>query len=65
MKWTTLYNKIGKQSMKVTNHQDVYAIITDSKTHQTRRVPLLLKFDACGRPFLQEQYQEPKKGRKR
>lgn len=52
MKWITLWNKIGKQSIKKTQHTDVYAILQNPKTHEWDKVPLLLKFDNSGNPYL-------------
>lgn len=46
MKWFGLYNKIGKQSIKITRKTDVIAII-DGK-----EVPLLLRFKNDGSPYL-------------
>lgn len=46
MKWIGLYDKIGKQPIKITQKTDVIAII-DGK-----EIPLLLKFKKDGSPFL-------------
>lgn len=50
MKWVTLWKKIGKQPLKKTQHQDVYALIetADGKTEQ---INLALKFDKSGNPY--------------
>lgn len=60
MKWITLFNKIGKQPLKTTQHADVYAILENPKTHEWEHVPLLLKFDASGKPYLVRDFKEKK-----
>lgn len=55
MLWSTLWNRLGKQKLKVMQHNHVYAILENPKTHQWEKVNLCLKFDATGRPyFIQE-----------
>lgn len=46
MKWMTLFNKIGKQPIRITRQQDVCAVDFDG-----RKEKLTLKFDAHGRPY--------------
>lgn len=48
MKWFGLYNKIGKQSIKITQKSDVVAIING------KEIPLLLRFKKDGSPYLIE-----------
>ena len=55
MKWVTLFTKIGKQPLKITQHQDVYAILYDKKSHQYVRKNLCLKFDTNNNPYLAEE----------
>lgn len=38
MLWSTLYHKVGKQPIKVTQHNHVYAIWENPKTHRTEKV---------------------------
>lgn len=55
MLWSTLWNRLGKQKLKIMQHNHVYAILENPKTHQWEKVNLCLKFDATGRPyFIQE-----------
>lgn len=51
MLWSTLFHKIGKQPLKVTQHNHVYALLTNPKTHELERVNLVLKYDAQSRPY--------------
>lgn len=46
MKWLTLFNKIGKQPIRITRQQDVCVVDFDG-----RKEKLTLKFDAHGRPY--------------
>jgi len=46
MKWMTLYNKIGKQRTKIIQNTDVYVILNN------KSVPLELKFEVNGKPYL-------------
>ena len=54
MLWTTLFNKIGKQPLKNTQHSHIYAVLENKKTHKYDRVYLDLKFDAYGKPYFVE-----------
>lgn len=66
MKWITLWNKLGKQPIKNTQHNDVYALLRNPKTHEYEKVNLLLKFDSYGKPyFVQDFSTKDKKPRKR
>lgn len=47
MKWSTLHNKIGKQTLNLTQHTDVVVLIDD------KEVPVVLKFNAKGIPYLE------------
>lgn len=38
MLWSTLYNKIGKQPLRNTQRNQVYAILENPKTHQKKKV---------------------------
>ena len=58
MKWSTLFHKIGKQPLRVTQHQNVYAILYDKKSHQYVKRYLCLKFDEQGRPYLVEEFRD-------
>ena len=46
MKWLELYEKIGKQHLKVTQKSDVIAVIND------KEIPLIIKFKKDGSPYL-------------
>lgn len=46
MLWMTLWNKLGKQPMKITRHKHVHAIV-DGKHYD-----MDLKFDTKGEPYL-------------
>ena len=67
MRWLTLFNKIGKQPIRVTQEQDVYAILYDKKSHGYEKRYLCLKFDAQNRPYLiedmktKEKHENPKR----
>lgn len=58
MKWLTLFNKIGKQPLRVTQHQSVYAVLYDKKSHQYVKRYLCLKFDATGNPYFVEEIRD-------
>lgn len=65
MLWSTLFHKIGNQQMKFTQHNHVYALLTNSQTHRMEKVYLELKYDAYGHPYLiqsqkNNQYNNPK-----
>ena len=47
MKWIKLYDKIGKQQIKITQYNDVVVLI-DGK-----EIPVELKFKQNGVPYLQ------------
>lgn len=51
MLWSTLFHKIGKQPLRITQHNHVYALLHNPKTHELERVELELKFDTKGRPY--------------
>lgn len=51
MIWTTLFNKIGKQPIKWTAHNHVYALLENPKTHVIDKVYLRLNYDASGHPY--------------
>lgn len=56
MKWITLWNKIGKQPHRITQHADVYALLHNPKTHKMNKVKLMLKFDASGKPYFVQDF---------
>ena len=47
MRWTTLYNKIGKQNLGITSHCDVTILTKDGEK------PLVIKYDNQNRPFFE------------
>lgn len=47
MKWCSLYRKIGKQPIKITQIKDVIVII------DKKEIPLVLKFKKDGSPYLE------------
>ena len=49
MLWATLWKKLGRQPLKVTQHNHVYALLENPKTHKYDHVSLCLKFDTSGR----------------
>lgn len=51
MLWITLFNKIGKQPIKNTQHHHVYALLENPKTHNVEKVYLDLRYDASGHPY--------------
>lgn len=56
MLWSTLFTRIGKQPLHITQHHHVYALLNDPKTNKTRKVWLCLKYDNAGRPYLVEDF---------
>lgn len=63
MLWSTLFHKIGKQPMKWSNHNHVYAVLHNPKTHEMERMYLCLKYDASGRPYLIQDHRHEKRKR--
>ena len=61
MLWSTLWKQLGRQPLKVTQHNHVYALLHNPKTHNWDKVNLCLKFDATGRPYFIEE--QPRKKR--
>lgn len=57
MLWSTLYHKLGRQTLKFMQHNHVYALIKNPKTHKMDKVNLVLKFDATGRPYFIQQFE--------
>lgn len=51
MKWKHLFDKLGKQPLRVTNHEHVHAKIDMNGT--VYDIPLSLKFDTSGHPYLE------------
>lgn len=52
MLWSTLFNKIGKQPLRITQHNHVCALLENAKTHEYEKVRLALKYDKRGCPYL-------------
>lgn len=52
MLWSTLFNKLGKQPLKNTQHHHVHAILYNPVTHEPETIYLDIKFDAHTRPYL-------------
>lgn len=65
MLWSTLFHKIGKQPLKVTQHSHVYALLCNPKTHEMEKVWLELKYDASGHPYLIKQRDDYPHNKKR
>lgn len=61
MNWLGLFNKIGKQPIKNTRTEKVYALIYNEKTGQYDKKYLALKFDAKTKPYLVEDVELTKK----
>lgn len=61
MNWLGLFNKIGKQPIKNTQNQKVYALIRNEKTGEYEKKYLALKFDAKTKPYLVEDIELTKK----
>ena len=51
MLWATLFHKIGKQQLKFTQHNHVYALLENPKTREVEKVYLNLKYDASEHPY--------------
>lgn len=52
MTWYTLFNKLGKQTIKTLQSTKVYAVLENPATSKTERLMLTLKYDAKGNPYL-------------
>ena len=52
MTWYTLFNKLGKQTIKTLQSSKVYALLENPATGKTEEVMLSLKYDAKGNPYL-------------
>ena len=52
MLWSTLFHKIGKQPLRITQHQQVYALLENPKSNKKEKVLLDLKFNTKGEPYL-------------
>lgn len=57
MLWSTLFHKIGRQPLKYSQHNHVFAILENPKTHKTEKVYLCLKYDNQGHPYLVRDYE--------
>lgn len=51
MLWKTLWNRLGKLPLRITQHNHVYAILENSRTGRLEHVRLCLKFDTSGKPY--------------
>lgn len=51
MTWYTLFNKLGKQTIKTLQSSKVYAVLENPATGKTERLMLTL-YDAKGKPYL-------------
>lgn len=51
MFWNTLFDKIGKQSIKYCRQNQVYALLENAKTGRLEQVFLTIKYDAKGHPY--------------
>ena len=58
MLWSTLYNKIGKQPLRIMQRNQVYAILENPKTHQKEKVFLLLKYDTAGHRYFVRDFEK-------
>lgn len=52
MTWYTLFNKLGKQTIKTLQSSKVYAVLENPATGKVERLMLTLKYDAKGNPYL-------------
>lgn len=52
MTWYTLFNKLGKQTIKTLQSSEVYAVLENPATGKTEKVMLILKYDEKGKPYL-------------
>lgn len=55
MLWKTLYDRIGKQPLSYTQHNHIAVV------YEGKRIPLDLKYDAKGHPYLVPMANPPKK----
>lgn len=58
MLWSTLFHKLGKQQLKYSQHNHVYALLENPKTHQKEKVYLLLKHNAAGHPYFVQDFEK-------
>lgn len=61
MLWSTLFHKLGKQQLKYSQHNHVYALLENPKTHQKEKVYLLLKHNAAGHPYFVQDFVKTEK----
>lgn len=64
MLWVTLFHKIEKQQLKFTQHNHVYALLENPKTHEVEKVYLNLKYDASGHPYFIRDHQDGSDGKR-
>ena len=55
MKWISLYDRLGKLPMAITNHKHIYAVIDKGDGTGLKEIPLTLKFDKKGHPYFAEE----------
>lgn len=58
MLWSTLFHKIGKQQLKYIQHNHVYALLENPKTHLKEKVYLLLKYNAMEHPYFVQDFKK-------
>lgn len=52
MRWSTLFNQLGHQPLRITQKKNVHAVLWNPKTHNYEKVFLMLRFDNYGQPYL-------------
>lgn len=52
MTWYTLFNKLGKQTIKTLQSSKVYAVLENPATGKVEEIMFTLKYDAKGKPYL-------------
>lgn len=65
MRWSTLFAKLGKQPLRFTQHNNVYAVLENPKTGEWESIPLTLKYDGHGHPYFIKDTKAPLTHRKR
>lgn len=48
MRWSTLFKKIGRVPIRITQNNNVYAVLQNPATGEWERVPLAVRYDAKG-----------------
>ena len=65
MRWSTLFTKIGKLPLKITQNHNIHAVLDNPAIGEWESIPLCLKYDAKGRPYLIKDPKVPLTIRKR